>query len=110
VTYEVSGPFRTSGPPPTTTTTAPATTTTTAPANITLTATGRTVRRRHLVDLAWSGATAATVEIRRNDSVVTVTANDGAYTDNLNRRTGVFRYRVSHPGGTPVSNEVAVTF
>jgi secreted PhoX family phosphatase len=104
VTYEVTGPFRTSGPPATTaTTTAP-------PATITLTATGRTVRRKHYVDLVWSGATAADVEIRRNDTVVTVTSNDGAHTDNLNRRTGVFRYLVSHPGGSPVSNEVTVTF
>jgi hypothetical protein len=53
---------------------------------------------------------AADVEIRRNDTIVTVTANDGAHTDNLIRRTGVFRYRVSHPGGSPVSNEVTVTF
>jgi secreted PhoX family phosphatase len=110
VTYEVRGPFRTSVPPTTTTTTAPTTTTTTAPATITLSATGRTERRKHYVDLVWSGATAATVEVRRNDAVVTTTANDGAHTDNLNRQTGTFRYRVTHPGGSPASNEVTVTF
>ena len=106
VTYEVTGPFRTSVQP-TTTTTAP---TTTTPASITLGATGRIVKGKHLVDLAWSGATATQVEVRRNGAVVATVANDGSHTDNLRRQTGTFRYRISHPGGAPISNEVAVTF
>ncbi len=111
VTYEITGPFRSTAPPPTTTTTAPATTTTTAPGTITLTAAGRTTTNgKNYVDLAWTGATAANVEVRRNGAVLVTTANDGAHTDNLNRKTGTFRYQVSHPGGTPISNEVAVTF
>jgi len=116
VTYEVAGPFRTSAPPTTTTTVAPsitttiATTTTTVPGAITLTGTGRKVGKRHYVDLQWSGAATSSVEIRRNGTVVATTTNDGAHTDNLNRATGTFRYRVSHPGGTPISNEVVVTF
>jgi len=108
ITYEVTGPFRTSAPP--TTTTSTTTSTTAPPANITLAAAGRTVGRKHYADLTWSGATAANVEVRRNDVVVATTANDGAYTDNLNRSTGTFRYRVTHPGGSPTSNEVTVTF
>jgi secreted PhoX family phosphatase len=111
ITYEIAGPFRTSPPPTTTTTTAPATTTTTAaPATIVLSATGRTSGKRRYVDLRWSGATTANVEIRRTDVVITTTPNDGAHTDSLGRTSGTFRYRVSHPGGTPVSNEVTVTF
>lgn len=112
ITYEVTGPFHTSPPPPTTTTTTStsSSTTTTAPVNITLSATKRISGRKHYVDLVWSGATTAQVEIRRNDIVVTTTADDGAHTDNLNRQTGTFRYRVTHPGGTPTSNEVTVTF
>lgn len=110
ITYEVTGPFRTSGPPPTTTTTVASTTTTTGPVTITLSAAGRTQGKRRFVDLSWSGATAANVEVRRNGAVVTTTANDGAHTDNLGRTTGTFRYRVSHPGGTPISNEVIVSF
>jgi hypothetical protein len=51
-----------------------------------------------------------TDEIRRNDTIIATTTNDGAHTDNLGRSTGTFRYRVSHPGGTPSSNEVAITF
>jgi len=110
ITYEITGPFRDAVPPPTTTTTAPATTTTTVPATITLSATGRTVRRKNYVDLVWSGATASQVEVRRDGAVVATTANDGAHTDSLNRSTGTFRYRITHPGGTPTSNEVTVTF
>ena len=108
VTYEVTGPFRTGVPPTTTSTTAA--TTTTAPATITLTAIGRVSKGKNLVDLAWSGATAPQVEIRRNGAVVATTTNDGAHSDNLRRQTGTFRYRVAHPGGSPISNEVAVTF
>jgi hypothetical protein len=67
------------------------------------------VSRKTYVDLVWTGATSSKVEIRRNGSVLATTANDGAHTDNLNRRTGTFRYRVSHPGGSPISNEVVVT-
>lgn len=94
----------------TTTTTTTSTTSTTAP-TITLTATKRSLgRKQHAVDLRWTGATAANVEVRRNGAVVTTTPNDGLYTDNLKSATGTFRYRVAHPGGTPISNEVTVTF
>jgi hypothetical protein len=41
--------------------------------------------------------------------VISTTPNDGAHTDNLNKKQGTFRYRVSHPGGSPISNEVTVT-
>ena len=42
--------------------------------------------------------------------VIATTTNDGAHTDGLGRSTGTFSYRVSYPGGTPLSNEVAITF
>jgi secreted PhoX family phosphatase len=110
-TYEVTGPFRSSGGGGTTTTTSTTSTTTTAPAAITLAATGRTHRnRRNYVDLTWSGASASNVEVRRDETVVATTTNDGAHTDRLGRSSGTFRYRVSHPGGEPISNEVTVTF
>ena len=122
ITYEVRGPFRTAGPPPTTTststttvpptttTTVPPTTTTTVAAAITLTAVGRRRGRNNTVDLRWSGATTPNVEVRRNDVVVATTPNDGAHTDRLDQATGTFRYRVTHPGGQPTSNEVTVVF
>jgi secreted PhoX family phosphatase len=132
ITYEVVGPFRTSAQPPTTTTTVPATTTTTTttttpptttttttvPATTTTTATptivlsavGRTMGRKNFVDLTWSGATSPNVEVRRNGAVVTTTPNDGSHTDSLGKATGTFAYRVTHPGGTPSSNEITVSF
>jgi secreted PhoX family phosphatase len=106
ITYEVTGPFRISTEPPPTTTT---TTTTTAAPTIVLAATGRVNGRKHSVDLSWSGATASMVEVRRDGVVVATTANDGVYTDNLGKTAGTFAYRVSHPGGSPISNEVTVT-
>ncbi len=110
ITYEVTGPFRSAAPPTTTTTAAPTTTTTTGSATIELAVAGRTQGRRHYADLTWSGATTGEVEIRRNDAVVATTTNEGTYTDRLGRASGTFRYRVTHPGGTPSSNEVTVTF
>ena len=78
--------------------------------NIALTAVKRVQGKKNSVDLVWTGATTTNVELRRNGTVIATTANDGAYTDNLNRATGTFRYRVAHPGGTPISPEVTVTF
>jgi hypothetical protein len=111
-TYEITGPFRTSVPPPTTTTTVPppsTTTTTPPPASITLTAVARTSGKKRTVELRWSGATTAKVEVRRNGVVVTTTPNDGVHTDNV-RDAGTYRYRLSEPGGARLSNEVTVTF
>lgn len=110
LTYEVRGPFRPSVPPPTTTTTSTASTTTTVVPAIVLTAAKKVKGRKNTVDLRWTGATSPTVEVRRNGVVMATTPNDGSYSDNLGPATGTFRYRVSHPGGTPVSNEVTVTF
>lgn len=59
---------------------------------------------------ALVGPTAPTVEIRRNGVVVATTLTDVAYADSLGRVPGTYRYRVSHPAGTPISNEVPVTF
>jgi hypothetical protein len=99
-------------PPPTTTTTTtvPATTTTTTPppASITLTAVARSTGKKRTVELRWSGANGRKVEIRRNDAVLTTTANDGLHSDNPGG-SGTFRYRVAETGGGRLSNEVAVT-
>ena len=38
------------------------------------------------------------------------TANDGFDSQSLGSATGTFRYQVSQPGGTPISNEATVTF
>lgn len=83
-----------------------------SPPAITLSATlGTQVKNRQPVNLAWSGATGAQVDLYRNGSLVTATANDGAYTDNLNaRQHGTYTYRVCLTGTTTCSNDAGVTF
>jgi len=84
----------------------------TAPvADITLAAVGYKVKGVMKADLSWSGATSGNVDVYRNGSVVTTTANDGDYTDNINKKgSGTFTYEVCEAGTSICSNESAVTF
>ncbi len=85
--------------------------TVTAPSSgITLTAVGRKVRTLRYVDLSWSGATSNSVDVYRNGSVLTTTANDGAYTDSLGKVSGTFTYKVCGAGTSTCSNTASVTF
>jgi hypothetical protein len=61
------------------------------------------------VDLSWSGATASKVDIYRNGSKITTTANDGAHTDQV-RQAGTYTYRVCQAGTATCSNEASVRF
>lgn len=63
-------------------------------------------------DLSWSpSGTSFKVDVRRNGAVVTTTANDGAYTDNINKRGGgSYTYQVCEAGTTICSNVVTITF
>ena len=81
------------------------------PSSITLTATGRKVRGVQRVDLAWSGATSTSVDVYRDGVRITTTPNDGAHTDNLNRKgSGSYAYKVCEATTTTCSNEARVTF
>jgi len=83
----------------------------TEPSPISLSASGYKVRGEHTVDLSWSGAAGANVEIERDGGVLTTTANDGAYTDNTGNKGGrTYRYRVCETGAGSCSNEVTVAF
>jgi hypothetical protein len=63
------------------------------------------------VDLTWSGGSGSSVDVYRNGSRITTTANDGAHTDSLSRgTTGTFTYKVCNAGTTVCSNESSVTF
>ena len=85
--------------------------TVTAPSsNITLTASGRKVRGVRYVDLTWSGANGANVDVYRNGTLVTTTPNDGADTDDLGRVSGTFVYKVCEQGTSVCSNEASWTF
>lgn len=79
--------------------------------DINLSATGYKVKGRHTVDLSWSGSSATNVDVYRNGSIVTTTANDGAYTDNIGAKGGAtYTYKVCDAGTTTCSADVTVVF
>jgi subtilisin family serine protease len=78
---------------------------------ISLTATGYKVKGSQRVDLAWTGATSASVDVYRDGTRIVTTANDGAHTDVLNQKGGgTFVYRVCEAGTTTCSGNATVTF
>jgi PKD repeat protein len=79
--------------------------------DLSLSASGRKVRGIAYADLTWSGATSTSVDVYRNNSKITTTANDGAHTDNLGRgASGTFTYQVCEAGTSTCSNTASVTF
>ena len=60
------------------------------------------------LDLSWTGSTAASMDIYRDNVVVTTVANTGAYTEQLTQ-SGTFVYKVCDAGTTDCSNEETVT-
>lgn len=97
-------------PTPTTTTTTTATTTTTTPA-IQLAARLYRLKGVPQADLTWSGATTATVDVRRNGAVVAAaTPNDGFHTDRLAKGVTSATYRLCESGTSRCSADVAVSF
>ena len=79
--------------------------------DVSLSAAGRKVKGVHHVDLSWSGATGANVDIKRDGGPLATTANDGAYTDNTgNKGGGSYLYQVCEAGTSTCSNTVTVTF
>lgn len=78
---------------------------------ITLSTNGYKVRGRHRIDLSWSGANSSTVDIYRNGSYLTTTANDGSYTDATNNRGGgSYTYEVCEAGTSTCSASSTVNF
>ena len=94
-----------------------ATLTVTAPSTISLSVNAYKNRGRQKADLTWDGATTSSVVIhRRNGSggfnVIATTANDGAYTDNIDLRgSGSYTYKLCETGtAAPCSDEVGISF
>ncbi|HHP7239831.1 S8 family serine peptidase [Longibacter sp.] len=80
-------------------------------ANITLSTNGFKQRGRHQIELSWSGATSADVDVYRNGSPVTTTANDGSFTDSTNNRGGAsYTHTVCEAGTDTCSSTVTTTF
>ena len=83
----------------------------TAPASgITLATRGYKVKGSARVDLTWSGATGATVDVYRNGIVVASPSNTGAYTNVLGKMSGTFTYKVCNAGTAVCSANSSVTF
>ena len=92
-----SGSFEVQGPTPT---------------PITLSAHRRRVQGRHTVDLSWTGATAADIDIYRDGGVIATVPNNGAYKDFIGVRGGNIRYiyKVCDAGTQNCSNQITVRF
>ena len=88
------------------------TTPTPTPSPINLSATGRRVQGRHTVDLTWSGANSANIDIYRDGVVIATVPNNGSYKDFIGVRGGNARYtyKVCEAGTQTCSNEVTVRF
>lgn len=81
-----------------------------AAGRIGLTARAYPVKTQWRVDLEWSGATGANVDVFRNAALITSTANDGAYTDRSGLKAGrSYSYKVCNTGTTTCSDVVTVT-
>jgi subtilisin family serine protease len=85
------------------------TVTVTAPGTISLSVAKRTQGKKLYSDLTWSGASGTNVDVFRNNSLVTTTANDGAHTDTVSA-AGTYTYRVCNAGTSTCSSNVTVTF
>ena len=102
-------------PTPTATATAtftPTPTPTPTPVQITLHARGYKVHGLQKVDLFWSGPSSGFIDIYRDNAlIITVAAQTGFYTDNINRTgKGTYVYRVCVAGTGNCSNQVTVKF
>jgi len=77
----------------------------------TLTARGYKVKGAEMVDLSWSGLSSTSVDIYRNGSIVSTSANDGAQTDKLTTKgAGSFSYKACAAGTSTCTNSVSVSF
>lgn len=78
--------------------------------NINLSTNGYKVKGTQTVDLTWSGASSANVDIYRG-SVKITTENDGFYTDNIGAKgRGSYSYQVCEAGTSICSNTSVVEF
>jgi subtilisin family serine protease len=77
----------------------------------TLSATGYKIKGIQHADLTWSGTTATSFDIFRNNVFVKTVTNSSSYTDNINAvGGGSYVYKVCETGGSACSNEVTVVF
>jgi hypothetical protein len=77
-----------------------------------LTARGYKVKGLQTVELKWSGLSANAVYIYRNGTVISSSANDGAETDNINKKGGgvTYTYQVCAADGSSCTSSASVSF
>jgi thermitase len=77
----------------------------------TLTARGYKVKGVQMADLSWGGLSASSVDIYRNGVVISTSSNDGAQTDNINKKgNGSYTYKVCEAGTSTCTTSALVTF
>jgi subtilisin family serine protease/PKD repeat protein len=83
----------------------------TSPGDFVLTANGRKVRGRIIIDLSWTGATSATVDIYRNGGLIASGITDsGGYRDETGQTGGgTFTHQICEAGTTVVCSNVTST-
>jgi beta-glucanase (GH16 family) len=77
----------------------------------TLFLTGQKVKGVKTVMLTWDGASSASVDIFRNGTILTTTANDGSHIDSLGKGSAsTYTYQVCEAGTSTCSNQASITF
>ncbi|MBW6466857.1 MAG: S8 family serine peptidase, partial [Brevefilum sp.] len=78
---------------------------------ILLSANGYKVKGKKYVDLNWTGAISTNVDVFRNNTIYTTTANDGAYTTgSLGVGGGSDTFKICEAGTNTCSNEVTINW
>jgi hypothetical protein len=79
---------------------------------ISLSAAGHRLRGFHTVDLCWTGANAANMDIYRDGALIVTVLNTGSYTGFIGAYGGNVHYthRVCQAGSSTCSNDVTVRF
>jgi len=82
------------------------------PGDFVLSATGYKERGRIIIDLTWSGATSAAVDVHRNGQMIAAgVANSGSYTDHTGQNGGgTFTHKVCEVGTEVCSNVTSTSF
>lgn len=79
--------------------------------DFTMSASGYKVQGRQRADLSWTGADSSNVDVYRDGSLIVTTSNDGAYTDNINRKGGgSYTYQICEEASSTCTTTVTVNF
>lgn len=73
---------------------------------------GYKVKGKHTIDLTWANVDGGSVDIYRNGSFLTTTANDGSYTDATGNKGGntSYTYEVCEAGTSTCTNTATASF